>query len=105
VAELDKLKSRMEEAHSQRCEGDFSLNQYYRECLLEYAKELLRTEDIEEIGEMITRLEKEAVVIQEEIENFWGICDVGVSLGELQDDYCELVSKHIRLLDLLEVLK
>jgi len=105
VSKLNELKSRMEEAHSQRCEGDFSLNQYYRECLLEYAEELLRTQNVEEIEQLIIKFEEEAVMMRGLIENYWGICDAETSLGELQDDYRELVSKHIRLLDLLGILK
>ena len=105
MSELSELKSRMEEAHYQKCEGDFSLDQIYRQYLFEYVEELLRTKNIEEIEGMIVRLEEEAAKMREEIESYWGVCDARLSLQELQSDYNEVVAKHIRLLDLLRILK
>jgi len=98
-------KDVMQQIHDLRCEGDLSLDQYYRQALIEYAKEIRKFRHVIEVKEIITELEEEAVRMQEDILDYYNLCDSGINLGEMQETYNELVERHIELLDLLRVLE
>lgn len=95
----------MEDIHALRCDGYLELDRLYRNSVLQYAEKLIKNRNRKEIKKIIVLLEEEAANMQEQVLNYWELCDNNIMLGEMQEDYNKIVAKHIELLDLAKEIK
>ena len=53
----------------------------------------------------LVELEKEEQDLRSQLETYFSLCAAGHDLGELQDDYNEVVAQHVKILDTIKKLK
>ena len=53
----------------------------------------------------IKKLVEEEQELRSHIETYYQLCDSGHDLGELQDDYVDVVARHVKVLDMIKLYK
>ena len=56
---------------------------------------------------MLTLVELEIMEqdLRSQIETYYSLCDAGHDLGELQDDFVDVVARHVKVLNMIKLYK